>query len=366
MSVFNTQRPESTEAALNRAVELKVLRRNNRAAILESAKLDEESKATKKMLDEQDKADEKKAATESALSNIKTRRSEQIKNLAKVKIEKELLESSVNETYNQVIFEIVYESFWQDDAVKEKSDIFAMYETFNDVKNMVNEMYELQDTQMLQNIRNAVTEVCKKATSRIINELDENDDLPLDSKSIDFSLNDDEDAELEDNLSELGKDEIADLVKSKVLTVIQDEQRAAQQKAEIFQEMDEKVAELKAEKDDTSTPEGGNGDTGEETAPAETEGATKESVSIAERNMNNRLKKSVNSTVFEALMMNSNKTLRETAVSEGLNVNEDSFATAVFTDTVYKYTILETLNTLGMYKFNQTNISPLIRKISEM
>lgn len=365
MSVFKTQRPESIEVALNRAVELKILRRNNRAAILESAKLDEESKETKKMLDKQDAEDEKKAATESALSNIRTRRSEQIKNLSKVKIQKELLESAVNETYNQVLFEIVYESFWQDDEVKENSDILAMYETFNDVKNMVNEMYELQDTQMLQNIRNAVTEACKKATERIINELDESDDLPLDSKTINFSLNDSEDAELEDNLSELGKDEIADLVKAKVLTVIQDEQRAAQQKAEIFQEMDEKMAELKAEKDDTATPEG-EGDTGEETTPTDTEGATKESVSIAERNMNNRLKKSVNSTLFEALMMNSNKTLRETAVSEGLNVNEDSFATAVFTDSVYRYTILETLNTLGMYKFNQTNIAPLIRKVSEM
>ena len=317
------------------------------------------------MLDKQDAEDEKKAATESALSNIRTRRSEQIKNLAKIKIQKELLESSVNETYNQVLFEIVYESFWQDDEVKENSDILAMYETFNDVKNMVNEMYELQDTQMLQNIRNVVTEVCKKATDRIINELDESDDLPLDSKEINFSLNDSEDAELEDNLSELGKDEIADLVKSKVLTVIQDEQRAAQQKAEIFQEMDEKMAELKSEKDDTATPEG-EGDTGEETTPTDTEGATKESVSIVERNMNNRLKKSVNSTLFEALMMNSNKTLRETAVNEGLNVNEDSFATAVFTDSVYRYTILETLNTLGMYKFNQTNIAPLIRKISEI
>ena len=81
---------------------------------------------------------------------------------------------------------------------------------------------------------------------------------------------------------------------------------------------------------------------------------------IAKRNINNKVKKLSKGTLFEAIMMSCTNDLQSQAVTEGLDTKGEAFATAVLTDAIYTYTVIETLNTMGLYKIDNTNVRKLM------
>lgn len=344
MSIFETQRPVSATESLDKQIKLKNLRRKNLAAALEAKAEEEESSKLKKQLDDMDAQEEKKAATEGAMSLHRSRRENMLRNRALISLESDLVKKYSEEIFNQVVFEMVYNAFWLDDAVKENADIFAMYESFNAIKDIVSKVAPVSETKFIVNAKEAVTEACKKAAKRFVNELDDSVDITNIDK-INFSLNDDENKDLDDNLVDLGKEEIEQLVRDKVLSVVQDERQASKDKQEFFKEVDDTLASMDAE-------------AGEEN------GTTQESVMIAKRNINNKIRRLSKGTLFESIMMSCTNDLQSQAVMEGLDTKGEAFATAVLTDAIYTYTVIETLNTMGMYKIDNTNVRRLMNQFN--
>lgn len=355
MSVFTSNRPENSDEALEKIIKLKSDRRSNINSITEEFHQEAESKLRKKELDEQDKEVEDKKVLEANLYLSRSRRSDNIKKQKVSLLEKTLIDNNEKELFNQVIFEMVYNAYWLDDTVKENADITALYNTYNAVKESVAKILPESSSIFIDEVKNVVHSICEKSAARITSEV--KDEIELkdieDIDEVNFNLSEVEEIELSDNLSELGKEDIEQLVKDKVLSVVQDEKQAGEEKQKLFKEIDDSVNAL-------------NGNEVSDDSESSDETGTNESVSIATRNFRNRFKRGNNSTVFETLMVQSNKQISENIVTEGLSVTNEAKASAVFADTIFKYTVLETLHTIGLYKFDRTVMESVINSLKDM
>ena len=364
MSIFQTPRPNDPNAALDKLVDLKNNRKSNLAALHESADINRKAEETKKQLEKADADDLAKKTSNKVLESMEAKRTEQLKNKTIATLETRIMKEESPKLFNQIIFEMAYNAYWLDDALKEKADIHAMYESFNNIKTTVAEIVPVgEETQFIKNVKAAVNEACQKRAKEIVDEC--NDDKRFktlsDMQNIDFSLSDDADIELDDDLSSLGKDEIEQLVKDKVLAVVQDEKKSSQKKQDAFKEVEDAITALD-----------NNSATSEETPDDDVDstGST-ESLSgyqmMEARNLRKKLNRMTESTtLFGATMMHATKTINEQIATEGFQASTESIATAVFTDAVFTYTVLETLNTLELFKFDAVNTRKLIKKLQTM
>lgn len=352
MSAFNTKRQDPNEK-LETMISLANSRREKRNSILESIKADEKAAEDKKKLDDIDKQEEEKKVTESIINDLTNRRSEVRKNQALVALENRLLKSGFESTYNGILFEMAYKSIWIDDSIKTSDTIHSMYETFLDIKNELDKTFPnaVTESTLITNLKNDVMSVVKKAVNRIVTEAKDCKSASSceDLDSIEFNLNKEEDDELSD-LTSLTSDQIGELVKNKVLAVVQDEEKSGKAKADMFEEMDKIIKdasddESKDTTDDTSTEE-----PEEDTTDEDSEPTVKESFNAsANRAIRNRFNRGTRSTLFESIMMFNNKNLHEQAVSEGVYASKENMSNATLLSSVVHYTILETFNTLKLY-----------------
>lgn len=360
MSVFNTKRP-NPNGELDKLRKMSNTRKRNRDLLLESMENEATAKAEKTKLDildkEKDDEDKKTAVVdEIAGRRAKTRRNESIASL-----ESRLIKEGFEALYNQVIFEMAYKALWVDDDVKQSSNIHAMFETFMEIKNNVERILPTNETILVTNLKESVMSIVKEAAHRIANEAKQ--DCCKDSDEIDkidFSITKDEDDKLSD-LVNLTSDEISELVKEKVLTVVKDEQKAGLEKAEMFKEMDNALKDAKAD----AAEENNEGD--EELPEGEIEKSTdntaaKESFSIDRmRTLRNRFNRGNRSTLFESIMMFNTKDMKEKAVQEGMEASRENLTSAVFINSLFHYTVLETLNTLKLYDMSTpTNVDKIM------
>lgn len=355
MSVFTSNRPENTDVALERISKLRSDRKNNLKAVTEEFHDEAEAKAKKELLDKQDKEIEEKELVESTLILASDRRLASIKKQKLALLEKKLVDDNKDELFNQVIFEMVYNAYWLDDAVKENTDINVLYEAYNNIKDTVSKVVAESTTPFIDEVKNVIQSICEKSAARITKEVEEESELKSieDLDKVNFNLSDIEEINLSDNLNELGKEDIEQLVKDKVLTVVQDEKQAGEQKQNMFKEIDDSVKAMTGDSLPTDDTTGESG--------------TNESfIAGSTRNLRNRFRRGVNGTVFETLMIQSNKALSESIATEGLNVSKEAKASAVFTDTVFKYTVLETLHTVGLYKFEKASMESVINALKNM
>lgn len=360
MSIFQTPRPTDVDSALNKLVGMKRQRKNNIIALEQAAVANQEAEKTKKEMDNMDAQDEKKKNSDKALEALQLRRETQLKNQMLTTLESRMLKEQVPELFNQIIFEMAYNAYWMDDDVKAKADIHAMYESFNHIKNMVSEIATEGTSLFLDNAKSVVEAACKKRCAEIASDFKENKKCCSlsDMDEIDFSLSDDDNIKLDDDLVDLGKEEIEQMVKDKVLAVVQDEKRSSDEKAQAFKDVEDAMNELDKPAE------------GEEPAPEEN-GTTTESISplamIQARNLRKKLTTMTeNMSVFSAAMMHANKSLQEEIATEGVQVSKEAMATAVFTDAVFTYTVLETFNTTGLYKFTSSTTRELVKKLQTM
>ena len=356
MSVFSTEKTPSFEAKLESMIRVAQNRKKNLDALKESA-LDIEHKVA--MESTLNKIDNDNSALESYNREIQRdklsmARTNFLRSNAMSLLESNLYKKGYDKCYETAIFKIVYESFWADDFVKE-STVHDMLDTYRNTIGILEKCgisKSKKDTKLVENIKESCGETAKKASKRIVNEIA--NDASLDEiESIDFTLNDDEATELDDNLASLGMDEITELIKKKVVNVINDEQEASAKKAEMFKDIDDNAQELADELNGADNED----ETEDIEDDTEDEGTT-ESV-IVQRTKTAKLNKLTGTSLFECINMHSIKDVDNHIVTEGISVTNDEVMDAAFMESVLTYTILETLQTLKLYEFNNSTVKVL-------
>ena len=346
-SVFNTTRPNfNSESALLEMVRTKNNRRNSMKELTEAATAKAEQDVAMKELEKIDADEVVKKAMDDKVDDRKDRAAKESASRAMIGLEHRLFESGCKEMFNETIFEMVYNACWIDESVKENT-LHAMYETFNNVieilnSNGINVNMESDVSPFIQNVHEVVTEACGKAAKRIVEDSCGSGKCAEEINDIEFTMNQEELDELSDSLNDLGKEDIEQLVKNKVLAVVQDEQEKAKAK-------DEDIEEIKAGQTDNTTDDGET-----EENPAE------ESFNmLVQRSRNMKNHRRTGTSLFECMMMYHTNKLNESAATLESAVSGNHIMGAALQETVLVYTAMETLNTLGLCKFNNTNVNKL-------
>lgn len=359
MSTFQTARPETAEMRYQKAVEAAIARKNNRRQITESHIAEQQRAETQAMLESFDRAEAQKEnpALERKLDHQRAQRAIFEANRALSKLNDRLVTEGYNKCFNVAICNIVYESFWADEDIKQKT-VTDINSTCESVLSTLSELGiqqvpEMKQNQFIKNLRDVVMEACKKSADRITKEAKDNkdDSSKEEIESISFDMTDSEVNELDNNLAELSPEDIATLVKDKVLQVVQDEQESGKRKSEAFKEIEDSVKQMKEEDNDIESGD----DTGSENADGEVkESVTFESAVLAAKKR--RMNRHLGDSVFECLMMGATKDVQEHVQYTMESADKQSIMDAAFMETMLKYTILETVQTIGLYDFTHEDI----------
>ena len=244
--VFDTQRPKSVQERVQELAARQGNREANLRALTEAKAAEKRTSMMNSVLENVDSAAGKEAQKNAALDKIKEETATKQRKQSLASLESRLFTEGKKMLWSKVLFETAYDACWIDAPLKERL-MQPLYETFESTVNFVQEVCPKAfpgkpSTRLLVAMNSIITEAAKKASKRIAKEC--SDDPNSDPDRINFDLNDEEEEKLNQDLQDLGKDDIADKVKDKVLTVIQDEKAAGKKKAETMKELDE------AKKDD--------------------------------------------------------------------------------------------------------------------
>ena len=243
--IFNTSRQLSVEERVQALAAQKANRVSARASLMEATTDAENKKKTEDELAKIDSDHEKNAAKEQRLEKLQEATFAANRRHDMMALESRLFQEGRQVLWNKILFETVYAANWVDDSVKQQI-IQPMYETFEStmgfLKKTIPGAFTKNPTRLLEAMDAIVTETAKKAAKRITEEAGA--DVGSQPERIPFNINQDEEDEFDKSLADLSTDEIADKVKAKVLTVVQDEKKASKSKADTMKEIDD------AKKDD--------------------------------------------------------------------------------------------------------------------
>ena len=259
--VFGTQRPKSVQERVQELAARQGNREANLRALTEAKAAEKRTSAMNSVLENVDSAAGKEAQKNAALDKIKEETAAKQRKQSLASLESRLFTEGKKMLWNKVLFETAYDACWIDAPLKERL-MQPLYETFESTVNFVHEVCpkafsDKPGTRLLEAMDSIITEAAKKASKRIAKEC--SDDPNSDPDRINFDLNDEEEEKLNQDLQDLGKDDIADKVKDKVLTVIQDEKAAGKKKAETMKELDEAKKDDEDEDDDSDDEDDDDG-----------------------------------------------------------------------------------------------------------
>lgn len=262
--VFGTQRPKSVQERVQELAARQGNREANLRALTEAKAAEKRTSAMNSVLENVDSTAGKEAQKNAALDKIKEETAAKQRKQSLASLESRLFTEGKKMLWNKVLFETAYDACWIDAPLKERL-MQPLYETFESTVNFVHEVCpkafsDKPGTRLLEAMDSIITEAAKKASKRIAKEC--SDDPNSDPDRINFDLNDEEEEKLNQDLQDLGKDDIADKVKDKVLTVIQDEKAAGKKKAETMKELDNAK---KDDEDDDSDDEDDEDDDSDDT-----------------------------------------------------------------------------------------------------
>lgn len=362
MSAFNTSRPISADEQLRKLVEQKKNRKIMLNAALENYNSSIEAHKQEIILEKEDaKLSAESELTESA-SALVNRQKNITKNKKMAMLESRLMKEGLSTTMDAVMFDYILESSWID-APKTKSEYQSMFESYKEMEEIIESVAEKnKPSKLMVAVENLVRDVVTKRIKHIVTEATEKKDMlePEDIDSISFELTDSDRMELDHDLTDLGKDQIVDLVKSKVLSVVQDEKDASDKKMELIAELDQAEKNLEDKTSELNNSE--EGDEPDDTTET-SETATKESCieAMILRNKKMKLSKASGATLFDALFMNNVNSLNNYVVTEGISVESKPLMDAAYKTTVFQYAVVETLNTLGIYNLNNITVAKSLR-----
>ena len=396
MSVFKTERPTDIQLKQQRMADIARQRKMNRRAFIDEGKM---SQASEQILESVEAIDE----STKTISELDRKRNDKLnqerRNRELGLLETRLTEEGFQKCYDTAIFEMVYNACWIDDDIKEKT-IQQMLEAYNNVKEIldkagIEKVSVAEESVFVKNVKEVVMEAAKKTAKRIAKNAKDSNNDQEGIKKIEFEMTGAEADALDTNLSELNHEDLSELVKQKVLTVIQDEQESGEKKSKIFNEIEELS---KPKEDDTEAakseedivfnktnplqnPSGGTTstptkestslldamlevenisttETVEEKAPSVTESKQYKDVhTIAKARRSNRY---IGTSLFECIMTSALRNVNENIATENVEILEEHDAMdAAFMDTVMTYTVLETFHSLGLYRFDNTTTRKL-------
>lgn len=357
MSTFQTARPDSFESRYQKAVETAIARKNNRRQITESHIAEQQKADTQAMLESFDVI---QTGENPMLGRRQAKRATYESNRALMKLNGRLVTEGYQKYFNLAVASIVYESFWADDDVKVKT-VNQIHSTCNSVLETLSELGiqqipELKQNQFVKNLKDVIMEACKKTADRITKEANDNKGScsKEEIESISFDMTEGELNELDNNLAELSPEDIASLVKDKVLQVVQDERECGKRKSEAFKDIDDSVKKMEMEDDDDDDMD--NDDDMEDDDVKESVSFESALLAAKKRKMNRHL----GDSVFECLMIGSTKDVQEHVQYGAMeSVSKDTVMDASFMNAMLTYTILETVQTMGLYNFTHSDIKKI-------
>ena len=257
--VFDTQRKLSVDEQIERYASLMNNRKAAYQSLTESAAEDAKKRNVNAALEAVDRENEAKMARQSAMEAMTATQTAANRRRSLASLESRLFEEGKEILWKKVLFETVYDACWIDAPVK-KQIIRPLYETFESTIGFLQEVcpksFTKSGTQLLETLDTIITEAAKCASKRIAKEA--MDDPTSDPDDIKFNLDPEEEEKFDQDLSDLGKDDIADKVKDKVLTVIQDEKEASKKKADAMKELDDEKADDEDEDDEDDSEDSGD------------------------------------------------------------------------------------------------------------
>lgn len=242
-NLFSTPRENilTGEQMLENAIRRKQIQRENMKALTEARKLTDSTEDFTATMEANNIEAEEKNKKDSAMENAFYKQG--AKNIIKEQLtmRPRLIKEGTEQVWNKVIGEIIYESYWLDEPVKESTvnqieDSVGQILSYIDDKCPGSKVPTEKHNKLLKNISSVIDSVVREATDRIVNEA-----IEANSAFNEFELNSEEEEKLDSELRDLGRDEIIELIKGKVAQVIQDEKEKGKERAETFNEIDETI-----------------------------------------------------------------------------------------------------------------------------
>lgn len=269
-NAFSTPRNNtpSPSAALGAIIQRRAMQAQNRQALVEAKELEKSLADGTAAMDAAVAQAAKDAQRATALENLAHQQGTRNVARGQIGMRQRIITVGMEETRKKVLEELVYEAYWLDDSVKECT-AGQITDSIEDVMGYVDENFrdarvaESNYSPLLKNVSLAIEQVVTKAADRIYK-------TALESGEIDpeFELTDSEEEELDTKLGDLGRDEIVDLIKTKVASVVQDEKQKGQERAEMFKALDGEI------NSDGEGTESGEGETPEDGGEVSTEEGT--------------------------------------------------------------------------------------------
>ena len=259
--VFSTERKpaltgdQMLEALTNkRATQMQNLR-----AMQEAKRLCDATPDFTKTLESSMQETERKLKNASMLENMTYANGNRNIGLARLGIKKRMVTEGIEYLKGKELGEIIYESYWLDEPVKENA-VEQIAETIEEMLSYIEESFkgssvaETNYSPLMKNLKVVIEETAEKAANRICEDCKKDDTVYPD-----FNLTDAEEDEMDEKLVDLGKDELVDLIKSKVAQVVQDEKEKGQERADMFKEIDQMSTDVATNAEGDTE----NGDSGE-------------------------------------------------------------------------------------------------------
>ena len=252
-NLFSTKREGTLTGSqmLENVINQKATQRKNMIALTEARKLSQNTPDFVATMESANLEADNKLKTNAMLENAQYHQG--ARNIARqqLQMKQRLTMEGMELVKNKVLGEIIYESYWLDEPIKE-STVEEIGESIGKVLSYVEENFnsskvpESKQSRLMQSVNEAISGVVKEAVERLVTEAKEANDA-----FTEFGLTEEEENKLDDKLCDLGKDEIIDIVKTKVAQVVQDERKRGKEKAKMFDEIEQTLQQNDESPDDT-------------------------------------------------------------------------------------------------------------------
>lgn len=252
-NLFSTKREGTLTGSqmLENVINQKAAQRKNMIALTEARKLSQNAPDFVATMESANLEADNKLKTNAMLENAQYHQG--ARNIARqqLQMKQRLTMEGMELVKNKVLGEIIYESYWLDEPVKE-STVEQIGESIGKVLSYVEENFnsskvpESKQSRLMQSVNEAISGVVKEAVERLVTEAKEANDA-----FTEFGLTEEEENKLDDKLCDLGKDEIVDIIKNKVAQVVQDEKEKGEEKSKMFDEIEQTLQQNDESPDDT-------------------------------------------------------------------------------------------------------------------
>ena len=257
---MSIQRPKTPDQIYQETVALRQQQAANLKALKESASAKLRDEQEKAALEATNLAAEEAAKRDVAVNDLADKNRKSVIKTAAFECMNHLKADGMQKVRDKVMFEIVYESLWVDDEVK-REELKTIFECYKDttafLKKTCPNAFNTPKTRITSGVEAVIEETVNEACRRITETFGtavKNDDYTEELLAkLRFNLTTEEEAKMDAKLSDLGKGQIVNLVKKKVLNVVQDEKKRGEKRAALFDELDEAAKDDDEEEDDTTT-----------------------------------------------------------------------------------------------------------------